>query len=376
MPCSTCEERGIVCEGLTDRKRPRRNPEKRSRASSARGERRSSRDSGLDEDGGRSQRNSFDSSLSRTVGGNEHLQRPTAHLLKLGTQDSEDSGYASGLQSAHESSTTLQLETKLSMNYRFAPSYGSGCDYSTDMSPTAIDPNSNLPGTRESPNTLAIDSGVSSALQTAATSGYPNVAAWPDRRGRFTTCANDSSAGQATTRLLSAAQTLEQQAQSLRKLASHPCQESADDTRRQTIALPIYNESPAALYDSNQLPFGSFDDLSLIFGERTSGSGLTPLPVDFNSLWDVNPSLSSSLGFSSGPISNPQSGAMPDDMERASGEWSDLPNLYNVASGAARSREISNNIAAVQEQKPTTSEAAMYCARPQHGYQQLYPWPE
>lgn len=362
---------------MTERKRPARSHGRRSRASSARGDRRSSRDSCPDEGSARSQRNSVDLSSNRIGPEDGFIQRPTARLQKRQTESSEDSGYASPLQSPQESSTKLHLETRLSLNYRFASGSKAGSSYGIEVSPlTKEDRDWNQTSHAESQGAVAEDmmgSRTFTSPYISSTGVFPSSAKWPAHSDQL----SDGTDVPASTNLLSAAQALEQQALSLRRLASNSDQESMDQTRRQTVTFPICNEMPPGLQDWAQMPFASYDDLALAYGGRVSRTGLTPLPVEFNSLWDVNPLLSSSLGLGSDTTSNMHASIVPNVMEGASEEWMNIPNLYGLSMGDGISGAGESEPSPPQPRNQDAGQSTpIYRPPPQHSYGQLHPWPE
>lgn len=377
VPCSTCEEKDIVCEGLTERKRPAKGAGRRSRASSTR---RSSQDRGSEDGNALSKRNSFDSSSSMVDGYDEPVQRPTVHLRKQATGDSEDSGYASRPPSRRENVTgpALQLETQFSFNYSLGKRTRSNGNDTPAVSPSRNrhqDWNlasqlelTGLSGT-ESP-----DSGLSPStmVTTAAVPTTPVDWLHASDRSEFWIDNNNANT-HAATKLLTAAQALEQQAMALRRLAD---QERADETRQQTIAFPIYNQYAAPMDNPAHLLPGPYDDLSLTLGARTSRTGLTPLAIDVSSWWDVRLELSSTYGFPPHTTTDQQSATVPcvPPGPTADTAWPCSSTSYNLASSITGP---SMNSAKVGDQGTDARQAApRYHGQSRNGYGQLYPWPE
>lgn len=375
VPCNTCEEKGVVCEGLTERKRPTKNGDRRSRASSSR---RSSLDLGSEDGNVPSKRNSFDSSSTRTDGNDGPVQRPTVYLRKKGTFDSEDSGYASGTQSRQENTSTpaLQLETQFPFSYSYEQATSSNYNDSPAISLSRNRYQDwNLASQLELTGLSATENAESefspSPMATTAAVSTTSVD-WLNARDRSKFWIEDSASAQAATKLLTAAQALEQQAMTLRRLAD---QEPADETRRQTVNFPIYDQYAAPMGSSTQLLPGSYDDLSLMLSERASRTGLTPLATNFNSWWDIHPELSSSYGFHPHTTTGQQPGPVPCIPRVPSAEtlWPRVPTPYNSASSAAGPRKP----AKLSEQGADARQAAQrYRGQSQNAYEQLYPWPE
>ena len=365
VPCSTCDEKDIVCEGLTERKRPAKGAGRRSRASSVR---RSSQDFDSENDNATSRRNSFDSSSSRRDWNDEPVRRPTIQLRKQATTDSEDSGYASGTQSRRENATALalQLDTHFPFNYSFDRGTSSNCNDTPAVSPSrngyqdwTLAAQLELTALSTNENT---DPGLSpSAMATVAAA---STKSWID---------DSHASAQAATKLITAAQALEQQAMTLRRLAD---QGPAEETRRQTVTFPIYNQYATPLDNSTHLHPGPYDDLSLMFGERTSRTGLNPLAIDVNSWWDVNLELTSSYGFQPHATTDQQPGTLPcvPRVQPSETAWPCASTSYNLASSAAGPR---GKPAKLSEQG-TDARPAVQRSRgqSQNAYEQLYPWPE
>jgi hypothetical protein len=197
---------------------------------------------------------------------------------------------------------------------------------------------------------------------------------WQDARDRSKFWNDDNNASaHAATKLLTAAQALEQQAMSLRRLAD---QEPADETRRQTIMFPLYNQYAAPMDNPTHLLPGPCDDLSLMFGERTSRTGLTPLAIDVNSWWDVHPELAPSYGFQPHTTTDQQPATVPcvPRVQPAEPVWPCVSTSYSLTSSttAPCSEPAKLSEQGIDARQP----APRYHGPSQNAYGQLYPWPE
>lgn len=254
----TCREKGLTCEGLTARKRPKRSQDPQSGGSSLAADQRSplvystSRTTGLP---------------SRTVppdsdSANKAPLRPTDRLFKINTDSSHDSGYASNMSWGDEqarSATSLYgedgrfMQSPLVMNEDSAP-----------VSPFTY------------PDWTA------QSMQTPTDS--------------INLSTSEPFSAQSATSLISAANVLEKQAMSLRRLAKRRSSRTGDDTRRQTIVFPLQSNVPA----SSSLPpphfNNSFDNLSSL-GFPALAVSATPFPVDHSSCRDMNNDNPNVYGF-------------------------------------------------------------------------------
>ena len=372
VPCSTCEEREIACEGQTERKRPTKNAGRRSRASSAR---RSSQDLGSEDGTAPWKRKSFDSSSATMDRNEEPVHCPTMYLRKRATGNSEDSGYASGTQSRQENAAdpTLQLDTQFPFSISFGQTTSS---HRNDTPATSSSENAhhdwNLAGHLEVTGLSATENTGSGLSQSApaTTAALPlKFLDWLDEVDRSEFWIDDNASAHAATKLLIAAQALEQQAMSLRKLAD---QEPAE-ARRQTF--PIYNQYATPMNNPTQLLPGPYDDLSLMLGERMSRTGLTPLAGDFDSWWDVRPELSQLYGVQPHTTTDQHAGTVPcvPHVPSAESLWPCASASYNSASIIA----APSKPAKLSEQGIDARQAApRHYGQPQNAYGRLYPWPE
>lgn len=365
IPCGPCEEKGIVCEGLTERKRPKKNADKRRRSTSTRGERRSSQDSRASDDTIRSKRSSLDSTSSRIDGDESYLQRPSLHLRKLGTGDSDDSGYASAIQQRRRDTGNMQLhlDARFPFKRQCATDSSFNENLSLEISPTASATHeSNYVATREPTHASEnVPSNPHSARDTPATPSTQSME-WQDNGHG------------ATTRLITAAEALEEQALSLRRLASHQDTNAVDDARRQMTTFPVYSERTNPTTFSTEPMPGMYDDLSIMFGQRPSGTGFTPLPVDFNSWWDINTDLTSSLGYQESTSAAMLPGAVSDGLNASSNTAAWLcGNQYNTTSNANASEGRTTPVETVPDARKVHRN---HHVQSQNTYGQLYPWPE
>ena len=376
VPCTTCEEKGIVCEGLLERKRPKKNQDRRSRASSVRGERRSSQGARSDDSTVGSKRNSFDYSFNKIEQNEDVLRRPTAHLRELGAENSFDSGYASSAQPKEDctASQLRQLETTFPFNYDLA-----SCDISSCDNVPAISPRANARqdwslvsrSTLSSiPTTEVAGSDISLSANPISTAISPEPTHWPDPGDQPTLWDDGCTSIQAATKLFSAAEALEEQALSLRRLASHRETEFAEETRRQTITFPIYFEGTASQpFPADPSP-SPYDDLSLMLGDHPAPSGLTPIPLEFNSWWDINSRFSSTLGYQRS--TNSASAADPTDSR-----WPYVSSPYDMQSTTVVSQEQANELIRPEVPAPDRRHSTpSNRAQPRNAYGRLYPWPE
>ena len=376
VPCTTCEEKGIVCEGLLERKRPKKNQDRRSRASSVRGERRSSQGALSDDSTVGSKRNSFDYSFNKIEHNEDVLRRPTAHLRGLGAENSFDSGYASSAQPKEDctASQLRQLETTFPFNYDLASGHISSCDNVPAISPPAnarqdwsFVPRSTLPSV---PTTDIAGSDISLSARAISAAITPEPTHWPDPGDQSNLWKDGCTSSQAATKLLSAAEALEEQALSLRRLASHRETEFAEETRRQTITFPIYFEGTASRTFPTDPSPGPYDDLALMLGGHPAASGLTPIPLEFDSWWDVNSGLSSTLGYQRS--TNSASAADPTDLR-----WPNVSSPYDMQSTTVVSQEQANELMRPDAPAPDRRHSApSNRAQPRNDYGRLYPWPE
>lgn len=376
VPCTTCEEKGIVCEGILDRKRPKKNQDRRSRANSVRGERRSSRGARSDDSTVGSKRNSFDYSFNKIEHTDDVLRRPTAHLRKLGAENSFDSGYASSAQPKQDCTANQlrQLETRFPFHYDLPSGHISTCNNVPAISPSAnarqdwsFVSRSTLPSV---PTTEIAGSDVSLSARAISAAITPEPTHWPDPGDQSNLWDDGCTSSQPATKLLSAAEALEGQALSLRRLASHRETEFVEETRRQTITFPIYSEGTASQTFPTDSSPGPYDDLSLMLGEQPAASGLTPIPLEFNSWWDINSRLSFTLGYQRS--TNSGSAADPADSR-----WPYVSSPYDVQSTTVVSQEQTNELTRPNASSPDRRHSApINRAQLQNAYGWLYPWPE
>lgn len=268
VPCRTCREKGVECEGLTPRKRPKRLLDSHDAQKSplSRGDSTQSGDLESPPPIPPSRKRSAGRSSAERITDGPH--RPTTSLLKLRTGISHDSGYGSSEQ-------IVQHDTALSSSWQGnlapTPSSITTTGDSAPVSPTSYQDWSFMTWQQpsEGPRTETTDSAISASVSTHSAS-----------------------------QLISAAEMLEMQAMSLRLLAAQCPPESVEGARRQTI--------DGAMYDGGSLPSNlqpslqphSYDDLSPFLSARGFGSGVTPRASEYNSWWNVEPTLPLTFGSS------------------------------------------------------------------------------
>lgn len=384
MPCGTCDRSGIACEGLTERKRPKKTTCTEQRRAHTSSTQIGTSPPSIPQP---PSRENADRSLSREdKSGNattpnrrgQYPCRPTAALKKLNTVNSDDSGYSSGRQSRLSDVRTprrSQPSPLLPINHL------ADYDNSAETSPLTMEPQDWSFVMRSHPtsycSTEAAESDISHSTHVASATPSAKSVEWPEPEDRASWWRDNNSHGQAATNLISAAQVLEEQAQSLRRLASRQDSEVMEDTRRQTIVFPLHPTSSNTSNCPSETQPGAFDDMALLLSERTSGSGITPRACDFASWWDVNPDLTASMGLHQHPSVSLSPGfAAPSAVETADTGWpfhpADLPTNAISPHETARDRHSSNTSSATLRQ----TMAAQGYASAADSYPQLYPWPE
>ena len=295
VPCTTCEEKKIKCEGLTERKRPQKNLDYHRRleqGSYPHGSRPSNSKNAKTDSSRQSSLDSPSGGINAVSEGFSPSLRPTANLRKLNAVSSDDSGYGSGMRSGQDDlipGQSPRLDIIQSINSTLA-----NCDSSTEISPSTCGPHdwSFVRGHVSAGycGTEATESDVSHTPRMTS-------AEWSDPRDRNTWWRDEQTDRPPATNLISAARVLEEQAQSLRRLASRRDADVTDGSRRQTIIFPLQPENGGSTNSIPHLPPGMFDDMAMSLADRGPGSAIMPMPSDFGSWWDIDPDLPTTLDF-------------------------------------------------------------------------------
>ena len=318
IPCGTCEEKGIACEGLTERKRPRKTIEHQQSQDPSSQRRRSSCSTTHSKTGAQfSEQTSLDIDFSSTCKATNSSTRPTANLQRLGTISSNDSGYSSGIQSGQDclGSPMTHLDTTFFLGSGKRKESGSNYDNSTEISPATTKPpdwsfmtqheHTNYCRTEKAESDTPRTTQVASPLPAASIDSM----GWTDPRDRSSWRQDCEQSGPAAADLIYAARALEEQAQSLRRLASQHDVETVDNIRRHTIPFPQSSTSEGLPQYPPQAP-GAYDDLSLLLADHPSGNDATSTKDDFVSCWDMYTNVSNPMDLQPYSASTLQPGEM------------------------------------------------------------------
>ena len=386
VPCSTCQEKGIACEGITERKRPKKNCDHLNLEAGSSFSRTSTSSSSSFSPGARGSSEHFVNGSNAVTPSNRRSnraqQRPMDTLRKLDTVRRRDSGYASGRRTSREDSASgkrPQLDVLLSINSTLATR-----ESLTELSPT-------ITGLRDwsfvqrqgNAHSSPTEAAESDKTQVASAAASTKSVEWPDPRDRSTWWSDHADGDQAATSLISAARALEEQAQSLRRLASRTDPTVADDARRQTIAFPSQSAADVSIECAELDQQTAFDDLALLLADRTPGSGLTPMAADYASLWDTNPDIVNDMVFQqpSRILKRVAGTAHLSETDALQSGWQYSVGQNTRSASPAPSQRLGQQFVSAG----TTNSGTRHVAENSHldrhfpsmtSYGELYPWPE
>lgn len=386
VPCGTCEEKGIRCEGLTERKRPKKSLDQQQLQSlSFRDRHALCSPTHVNVSRRSSHHETMDLATKSTHQGAGSSQRPTETLQKLNNGSSHDSGYSSGMQSGQDTAASRlpRLETSFSFDSFFAECSSANYNSSTEISPSTTESQDwsflRRQGSAGYCETEAAGSDVSQSTHVGSAAASTTSVDWmPPQRERSRWWRDSRASDQAAPDLLTAAAALEEQAQSLRRLASQQGTDATDDTRRQTITFPLHSRSASPPLCSPQPVSGGFDDLSLLLADHTSGSGITPLPAEFASWWDANPKLSTPFGFQQPATSaqQPEQFSMMSSMDPTDTGWHGSSCQGPILASHAPLIETTRSATPSIVQSLEARQTGHGHRQPLNLYAGLYSWPE
>lgn len=358
----------MICEGLTERKRPKAKTDAR---------RSSDFSTYAGQNGSAASSPEFAKAefLPKTVplqisdrgssSGNA-LQRPTLKNLNFFRSDS---GYSSGKQSSPHDSKA-EDRARFEAVGSTLPSYES----SSNVSPTnARSCDWNLAIGKDGYNYTAPD--ISNRGDLIPATASAESVGWLDPATQSTAWwSDDTSVTASATNLISTARLLEEQAQSLRRLASGQNTVVGNDNRRQTVTLPL----PHRFNDTSPYPPDTFDDLALLLTSRTPDSRLMPLAPEVTSWMTVDSDYPTTLDFQHTGGSAAQQPRLTSVQvpEHVTSGWHH-PMNQNIASSSSMSTQshprhlepdrLPRDYAQAEESAPSAF-TDNYCP--------LHPWPE
>ncbi|KAF2484146.1 hypothetical protein BDY17DRAFT_295097 [Neohortaea acidophila] len=383
VPCQTCKERGVVCEGLTQRKRPHKGTIKDSRKARD-ASAHSRQDSSKAWSTGNGRKSSGDT-MSDEGTGNEDpsrhsSRRPSVNLEKLHAL-AGDSGYASGKQSSPGNSSPALAATHMRTFSQSGPTSFNEPHAPNHVRMRTLDWAG--PARSRLQSYIGELSPVTQPLASISLNGSTD---WSEARDRMDWWSSDSNNEDNSNKLLSAARMLEAQAQSLRQLASEQNGDAEGDTRRRTVVLPLTSEDRNVAQDTFQYYSQSaFDDLALLSDRPhgagtgltprtglTPGTGLTPYATDNNtSYFDIPFEYGKHLSPTQVPVSMPSDPTRDTHASKASDAW---PNYATSRSSVQQGLDTSASGTAGLAKSwtfppPTGSDA------PRRSFDQHAPWP-
>ena len=217
-----------------------------------------------------------------------------ATLEERGNVSSDESGQPGAMQSAEADAALnewLWFETMQRINARLGV-----CTQSVARPPLTNAPHNGTSVVRQDTtqgwHNGAAEAAISLHTDLECAEASTNSEERPGSRSRNPWRYDKPTAGQAATNLISVAIVLEEQAQSLRWLASRRDSRSSGHNQQQTTAFPLHCETGMSLRRQ-----GAVDESAVLMPDRTPRGGLTPTVSDYHSSWDVGPDLSAAFGY-------------------------------------------------------------------------------
>ena len=364
VPCSTCKEKGIVCEGIAKRKRPNKKLDHQDNLPYGR---RGSITYSSPDAKVQAYRELYSNSRSSDVDKRESVPKcPSTTLDKVDTLSSDDSGYSSAHQFAQNdlaSSTTPRLATNFSINPKLNM-YNS----STEISPSTIEPHAwSFAGAQNAANYRPTESekpNISDSTHLALAATSTASVDWPDTAQPTTRWCTASTGRLAVMNLISLAEVLEEQAQALRTLALRHGTDAADNTRRQTVVFPLpsRNDETSSGLPVHQLD--AFDDMAPLLPNCTQGGGFAPIALNCASCWPANPESSLEQGCH-----------QPPDAIQHVRELGGLSAINSAELGWSSTTASSTQSQYAVSSQQSVQEAASFSSSAPQARQELYFWP-
>ena len=347
VPCHTCEERGVVCEGLMERKRPRKASE-------------------------------HHEALSVST-----QSSPAPSLRKISTMSSDDSGYASGARSRNPSagSRTHRINTNYSLTSSRVLHSPSNSTWTPGISPTDTDiPKSRFVTRQNSTDLYETETTIGSDLSptgevTSSATLSTGPLDWFDTRDQSTQWSHTQPGSPAITNLITAAEALEEQAKSLRRLAFQ--HEGDEDLTRQSVTCSPGPTANGMLQYSPRVSITTEPPLFLPLDQSFNESP-THLTPEVPTSWDTNLEMPHTVGFEQYPAYYQTQNQFPAmaAVDNTDSTWCCDTGASAILGISVPSEECNGssilNESCAEMGRPTRGRSF----QTQSLYKQLYPWPE